>query len=580
MNPEEDQLRQLFLQWAGVPCTECLALGANGSSRRYYRLFSSPLCEENHNTLSSPLCEENHNTLSSPLCERGRGVPQKLSAIGCLNDDLRENEAFFAYSRHLHAKGMPVPELYAVAPDRCCYLQQDLGDQTLYGLLLDKKRQGGGFDAEMLGLYKQALADLAAIQQAGADLDFSLAYPRPAFDRQSILWDLNYFKYHFLKLTDTSFDEQLLENDFSSLADFLLQADCGYFLYRDFNPRNIMLVASPPNPLSSKERGGGVSPLLTGEGQGVRLYYIDYQGGRRGAAQYDVASLLYSAKSDLPEAIRQELLNHYLDVRNLRGQERSRWLAHFWGYVLVRILQTLGAYGYRGLFQRKDYFLQSIPLALNNLRQLHENHPDLFANLPEISRVTRLHVGTWRAMSAPVGTGRALSAPVGTGRALSVPVGTGRAMSAKEVACPKTATNAFPHSHIPTLTVTVQSFSFKQGLPSDPSGNGGGFIFDCRALPNPGRYAQYKTYTGKDRPVIEFLQREPAVARFLDNAKALVCQSIDKYLERQFTHLQVSFGCTGGQHRSVYCAEQLAAHLSASYPNLNIILSHREQDKH
>jgi aminoglycoside/choline kinase family phosphotransferase len=477
---EEEHLQRLYTRWVGAPCTECLALGANGSSRRYYRLVGDK------------------------------------TVIGCVNDDIRENEAFFAYTRHLHAKGLPVPELYVVDDDRRCYLQQDLGDQTLYGLLLDKKRQGGGFDAEMLALYKKALADLAAIQQGGADMDFSVAYPRSDFDRQSILWDLNYFKYHFLKLTHTPFDEQLLEDDFNTLTDFLLQADCHYFLYRDFQSRNIM--------------------VKDGE-----LYYIDYQGGRRGAAQYDVASLLYSAKSDLPEAIRLELLNHYLDVRGLKGEERQRWLGHFWGYVLVRILQALGAYGYRGLFERKDYFIQSIPLALNNLRHLLENHP-LPIDLPHLHNIIS---------SANF------------------------ANLAKNNNSPDSPNSP---TIIPPLTVTVSSFSYKRGLPVDPSGNGGGFIFDCRALPNPGRYAEYKTYTGKDRPVIEFLQKEPAVDQFLNHAEALVGQSVEKYMERNFTSLQVAFGCTGGQHRSVYCAEQMARHLSETYPDCQVVIAHREQN--
>lgn len=476
-----DQLKKLFEQWAGVPCVECLSIGANGSNRRYFRLIS-------------------HTS--------------SLSAIGCIGDDLRENEAFFAFSRHLLAKGMPVPELYAVSDDRRHYLQQDLGDQTLYGFLFEKQRQGGGFDAEMLQLYRQALADLAAIQQAGADMDFSLAYPRPSFDRQSILWDLNYFKYHFLKLQHIPFDEQLLENDFNHLADLLLQADCNYFLYRDFQGRNIMVRSE------------------VGE-----LYYIDYQGGRRGAAQYDVASLLYSAKSDLPEAIRRELLNHYLDVRGIAGEDRRQWLDLFWAYLLVRILQTLGAYGYRGLFERKDYFLQSIPLAINNLRHLFEDHPNLFASLPEISKIIGVLNQDRRQTSGTLN----------------------------------------PDS-IATLTVTVMSFSYKQGLPTDPSGNGGGFIFDCRALPNPGRYAEYKSYTGKDRPVIEFLQKEPAVDHFLDHAKALVRQSVEKYLERNFTSLQVAFGCTGGQHRSVYCAEKMAAWIGQNF-SCNVVIHHREQDR-
>ena len=473
-----ERLKELFAAWSGEPCAECLAIGASsGSSRRYYRLV-------------------------------GGGH----QCVGAVADNIPENRAFFAYTRHLHAKGMPVPELYVVDSDERHYLQQDLGDQTLYGLLYEKKQKGGGFDAEMLVLYRQALADLAAIQQAGADLDFSVAYPRAAFDRRSILWDLNYFKYHFLKLLDVPFDEEPLENDFNALADYLLSADTGYFLYRDFNPRNIMLADG-------------------------KLFYIDYQGGRQGAAQYDVASLLYSAKSDLPDPIRRELLGHYLDVRGLKGDARRQWTDLYYAYVLIRILQTLGAYGYRGLFQRKPYFLQSIPLVVNNLRTLVQDHPLPIA-LPEIARI----VETFHETS------------------------------------PDNRTTFNEPFHETALQVAVSSFSYKQGLPEDRSGNGGGHIFDCRALPNPGRYPEYKTYTGKDRPVIEFLQREEAVGIFLDHAEAIVSQSVDKYLERHFTHLSVAFGCTGGQHRSVYCAEQLAARLRRRYPTVNVTVSHREQD--
>ena len=481
-----ERLKELFAAWSGEPCAECLAIGASsGSSRRYYRLIGAT-----------------------------------RHCVGAIADNIPENRAFFAYSRHLHAKGMPVPELYLVDSDERHYLQQDLGDQTLYGLLYEKKQKGGGFDAEMLALYKQALADLAAIQQAGADMDFSVAYPRAAFDRRSILWDLNYFKYHFLKLLDIPFDEEPLENDFNALADYLLSADTNYFLYRDFNPRNIMY-----------------SSLFTLHSS---LYYIDYQGGRRGAAQYDVASLLYSAKSDLPDPIRRELLGHYLDVRGIKGDARREWTDQYNAYVLVRILQTLGAYGYRGLFQRKPYFLQSIPLAINNLRTLVQDHPLPIA-LPEISRI----VETFHETSPQINN-------VSTYQPINVST--------------------------TSLTVSVSSFSYKQGLPEDRSGNGGGHIFDCRALPNPGRYPEYKTYTGKDRPVIEFLQREEAVSTFLDHAEAIVSQSVDKYLERHFTHLSVAFGCTGGQHRSVYCAEQLAARLRQRYPTVNVVVTHREQD--
>ncbi|MBP5341446.1 MAG: phosphotransferase [Bacteroidales bacterium] len=495
-----ETLRQLFADWAGEPCSECLIIGANGSNRQYYRLLG----------------------------------PTK-TAIGTVANDLRENEAFFAFSAHFRDKGIPVPELYAIHPDRRHYLQQDLGDLTLYGLLHEKKQQGGGFDAQMLALYRQALTDLDAIQRAGRDLDFSIAYPRPAFDRRAILWDLNYFKYFFLKLNHIDFDEEFLENDFQHLADLLLQADCSYFLYRDFNPRNIMVVENSKLKIENSLPHSDNFQLST---LNFQLYYIDYQGGRSGAAQYDVASLLYSAKSDLPEAIRQELLRHYASIHG-----DPHFLDHFWLYALIRILQTLGAYGYRGLYERKPYFIQSIPLALNNLRHLIQEHP-LPTDLPELGRVLSdknlVFSETIQIGSSPLNA------------------------------------NHLTLNTENTLTVTVGSFSYKLGLPSDNSGNGGGHIFDCRALPNPGRYPEYKTYTGKDRPVIEFLQKELAVRQFLDHVQAIAAQSIDKYLERHFTHLSIYFGCTGGQHRSVYCAEQLAAWIRDTYPSVNVVVAHRE----
>lgn len=387
------------------------------------------------------------------------------------------------------------------------YLQQDLGDITLYNILLDKRRGGGGFDSEMLRLYKRVLADLAQMQVAGRDMDFGKAYPRTDFDAQSIQWDLNYFKYYFLKLKYIPFNEELLENDFHTFTQYLLSADCGYFMYRDFQSRNIMLTEGKP-------------------------YYIDYQGGRRGAAQYDAASLLYSAKSDLPEPVRQELLTHYIDcLSTLQPIDKKRFRQLFYGYVLIRIMQALGAYGYRGYFERKDYFVSSIPLAIRNMKQVVESYP-LPIELPHLQQV-------WRSI-----------------------------VESEEAQKPATATTG--------LTVTVTSFSYKKGLPQDSSGNGGGYVFDCRALPNPGRYPEYRCYTGKDRPVIEFLEGDTEVEEFLKGAQQLVGASIMKYMERKFTSLTVSFGCTGGQHRSVYCAERLAKWIIENF-DCQVNINHREQ---
>lgn len=484
-------IKGLFEQYFGEPCLQQLALSANGSNRQYWRL-----------------------------------VGEKHHAIAAYNADIRENEAFFYFSRALKERGVHVPEIYAVAPDRQYYLQEDLGDTTLYLWLYDRRRQGKGFDREALELYKHVLSDLAHIQAVGRDLDFSHAYPRAAFDRQSIQWDLNYFKYYFLKLAQIKlssqfpgFDEQLLEEDFRALTDFLLSADCSYLLYRDFQSRNIMLVGDELTP-----------------------YYIDYQGARQGAAQYDVASLLYSAKSDLPESIRQELLAHY--IKELSAQLNAQFSTlntqfstFFYSYVLVRILQAMGAYGYRGWIEQKEYFIQSIPLALGNLRLLLENHP-LPIPLPHLTQVLTSIAN------------------------LSFPA------AAPATVQPSTADTQ--------LTVTVTSFSFKQGLPSDPSGNGGGFIFDCRALPNPGRYPEYRAYTGRDLPVIQFLQGDPAVEDFLKNIEKIVDASVLNYNERRFSHLSVNFGCTGGQHRSVYCAERLAQWLRER-GDCHVVLIHREQ---
>ncbi len=468
----EEILRQLFIQWSGEEAHEMLKLSANGSNRQYWRMVGN-----------------------SHRC------------IAAFNDDVRENEAFFYYSQTLRSKGIRVPEVYAIDSTRHCYLQEDLGDTTLYNYVYDKRRQGGGFDAEVLALYKQVMEDLADIQLAGRDMDFSKAYPRSAFDAQSMQWDLNYFKYYFLKLKYIPFDEELLEHDFHTLIEYLLTTDCKYFLYRDFQSRNIMLKEGKP-------------------------YYIDFQGGRRGAAQYDVASLLYSAKSDLPEPIRQELLNHYIDSLSHKTHiDKKAFLQHFWGYVLIRIMQAMGAYGYRGYFERKDYFINSIPLAVNNLRNIIESHT-LPIEIPHLNQVWHRIIDSEMAQSA---------APTPTG-----------------------------------LTVTVSSFSYKKGLPQDTSGNGGGYVFDCRALPNPGRYPEYRCYTGKDRPVIEFLQGDEAVEAFLAGAQQLVGPSIKKYLERNFTSLTVSFGCTGGQHRSVYCAERMAEWIKKNF-ECQVVINHREQ---
>ncbi|MBO4589034.1 MAG: phosphotransferase [Bacteroidales bacterium] len=514
MKPDNSTVLALFRQWAGVDCELCSELGANGSNRKYLRLSAS-----------------------------GK------SCIAAINDDLRENEAFLYFSREMKSRGISVPQIYAVSGDHRCYLQQDLGDTTLYSYLYAKRQSGVGFDGESIELYKQVLSDLVDIQTRCRDVNFNHAYPRSDFDRQAIQWDFNYFKYFFLKLLYVPFDEQLLENDFQVLIDYLLAGDCSAFMYRDFQTRNIMVVSGQ---LSVSGCRSHVSD------HGLQLYYIDYQGARRGAPQYDAASLLYSSKAEIPEAIRQELLKHYVDCyyrQAVSGQSlctshksqvtRESFTQRFYAYVLARIMQAMGAYGYRGLYERKDYFINSIPLAVSNLRTVVEKLPQEL-NIPHLREVFNAIVNSQLAVS-------------------------GQQFATLQPFNPS-------HSTIPSdeLTVTVGSFSYKKGLPTDPSGNGGGFIFDCRALPNPGRYPEYRNVTGKDPSVIAFLQKEEAVSHFIDHACALVSQSVKKYTERKFSSLQVFFGCTGGQHRSVYCAEQMASFLRKNF-DCHVVLKHREQ---
>ena len=344
---------------------------------------------------------------------------------------------------------------------------------------------------EVVEAYRKVVAELPRFQVvAGRDLNYKVCYPRSSFDRQSIAWDLNYFKYYFLRLAGIPFNEQALELDFSRLTKLLLAAPHDYFLYRDFQSRNVMLRSGQP-------------------------WFLDYQGGRKGALHYDIASLLYDGKADLPPALRQELLDHYLDtLSGFIDLDRSAFMEHYYAYVYVRILQALGAYGFRGFYERKAHFLQSVPYALKNLRWLAHN-VRLPVALPSL-------LDALQAMQASEKL-RNLSAPA------------------------------------PGLTVRVFSFSFHNGIPADESGNGGGFVFDGRSLPNPGREEQYRQLTGKDEAVIEYLDRQPGVHEFLDHVFSLVDSSVANYRQRGFSNLIVSFGCTGGQHRSVYLAEHLAA---------------------
>jgi P-loop ATPase protein family/Phosphotransferase enzyme family len=358
--------------------------------------------------------------------------------------------------------------------------------------------------------YRKVVALLPRFQiEAGRDLNYKVCYPRESFDRQSITWDLNYFKYYFLRLAGIPFNEQELEDDFGRLTDFLLSAPRDFFLYRDYQSRNVML------------RGG-------------QPFFLDYQGGRKGALQYDLASLLYDAKADLPPALRQELLDYYLaQVQDYVDLPRDAFMRHYYAYVYVRILQALGAYGFRGFYERKAHFLQSVPYALKNLRWLL-HHAELPVALPTLMAAFHSMLASEKLQSVA--------------------------------------------SDGDYLTVRVYSFSFHRDLPKDESGHGGGFIFDGRSLPNPGREERFKALTGRDAAVIDYLNQQESVHQFLASVMSLVDASVTNYQARGFKNLMVSFGCTGGQHRSVYLAEQLAKHLRGRN-GVEVAVRHLELEK-
>ncbi len=427
------------------------------------------------------------------------------SAIGVHGPDPLENRAFLSFSRTFRGAGLPVPEIYGDDAAAGVYLEEDLGDSTLFDVL-SAGRQGPSPDAATVAGYREALRLLPRFQiEAGRNLDYTVCYPRASFDRQSMLWDLNYFKYYFLKLAGIPFSEQTLEDDFERFAEILLSAPREHFLYRDFQSRNIMIRDGKP-------------------------WFIDYQGGRRGALQYDVASILFDAKADLPFDLRDALLEEYLRAAEaVAPLDRGAFLASYPFYAYVRIFQALGAYGLRGYYERKARFLQSIPYAIRNLERLSIASP-LPAELPALAEVVRRLVGSSRLRQ--IG-----NASLG-------------------------------------LTVRVSSFSYRDGLPDDDSGHGGGWVFDCRFLPNPGREARFAPLTGCDAAVADYLGGEPAVGAFLEKVRALVDDAVDNYRSRNFTDLSVAFGCTGGRHRSVYCAERLAEHLRSRA--VAVELRHRE----
>lgn len=468
----EQPLVNLYERYAHTHPESIVPLPQSGSNRRYFRITA--------------------------------GVD---SCIGVEGVSPAENKAFVFIARHFAKQGLPVPRVFACADDFSCYLQEDLGSVALFDVLAGS-RTTGAYSEKEKELLRATMALLPDVQFRGAqNFDFSICYPQPAFDHRMVAFDLNYFKYCFLKPAGLEFDEVALQDDFDRFARLLLADDFSTFMYRDFQARNVMLK------------------------NGENPYLIDFQGGRCGPIYYDVASFLWQAKAGYPPALRDELIDVYLQkLSEYQTVDRDYFLKRLRYFVLFRTLQVLGAYGFRGLVEHKAHFLQSVPFAMNNLRDLLQQP---FDEMPYLCRTLRILAELPRWQRNLVGT---------QGR----------------------------------LTVRIFSFSYKKGIPDDITGNGGGYVFDCRATHNPGRYDKYKKMTGMDADVIDFLEKDGEITTFLHSVYALADAHVARYLQRGFTDLMFSFGCTGGQHRSVYAAEHLAQHLAATF-DVDILLEHREQ---
>ncbi len=432
------------------------------------------------------------------------------SLIATYNENIPENKTFINFSRHFKGIGAPVPEISVINETASLYLQQDFGDRSLLNELEDH-----GQNEYVFGLYKKSLKALAHLQiHADKVMDYNYCITSKEFGKQAILSDLLYFKYYFLDTLKIPYDKEKLINDFEELSTYLAYADHKYFMFRDFQSRNIMI-------------------------QQGEVYFIDYQGGMKGALQYDVASLLWQAKAELSDEWKSKLLDYYMDeVETILQQPigRERFESQYNGYVLIRLLQVLGAYGFRGLFERKAHFLTSIPLALRNLKWFISNK-QFGIELPEFERLLKLIV------KIPV-------------------ISRFEPVKANE----ETA-----------LVVKINSFSFlKTGYPKDETKNGGGFVFDCRGILNPGRIEEFKPQSGQDKPVKDFLEQQTKMPEFLNNVYNIVDITVEDYIKRDFENLEINFGCTGGQHRSVYAADALARHLKNKF-GVKIELSHNNK---
>ena len=464
----ESILKPLFESYTGTALTEITELPASGSNRRYFRLKGG-----------------------------------NISLIGAIGTNLQENHSFIYLARHFREKGLRVPAVLAVSEYGQAYIQEDLGDQVLFGMVA-QGRESGFYSSVETDLLRRTIEQLPRLQFVGAQgLEWKNCYPQEAFDARMVDFDLNYFKYCFLKATGLEFNEIELQEDFEKLKEDLLKEDDNTFLYRDFQARNVMIKDGDP-------------------------WFIDFQGGRRGPIYYDVASFIWQARSRFPEDLKQDLIRTYLRaLQQFKQVNEDEFRSRLRLFVLFRTLQVLGAYGFRGYFEKKPHFLASVPYALSNLRKLLETP---FEDYPYLNSILS--------------------------RLASMP-----------------ELNEIPQDH--RLSVHIYSFAYKKGIPADTTGNGGGYVFDCRSVNNPGKYEYYRQFNGTDPEVIKFLEDDGEVFTFLDSVYKLVDAHAKRFIERKFTNLQVCFGCTGGQHRSVYCAEHMARHLKDKF-DIKVTVTHRE----
>jgi len=477
-----DKIRELFASYSEAAIIAMDKLPQAGSERHYYRIRTAD-----------------------------------KNFIATYGSNLKENESFIYFSKHFKKKNLAVPEIFCINDGKDIYIQEDFGDISLLN-----KLEENGFTTEVYELYKKSLQELVLLQVKGHEgLDYKKCLTNAAFGKQAIMADLLYFKYYFLDALRQPYDKQKLIDDFEALSNYLSHTEYKYFMFRDFQSRNIM-----------------VTPLLQ-EGSG-EVHFIDYQGGMKGAPQYDVASLLWQAKANLPDDWKQFLLEDYMNAFEKVVEEqidKDVFRSQYNGYVLIRLLQVLGAYGFRGLFERKAHFLTSIPLALQNLKWFINNQSIGIA-VPEFKKVLELCISD--AVIAEF--------------------------------TPVQATDNTP------LVITINSFSFiKSGYPKDETKNGGGFVFDMRGILNPGRFDEYKHLSGLDKPVKDFLEQQTKMPEFLNGVYSIIDISIADYIKRGFEHLTINFGCTGGQHRSVYAAEALARHLRNKF-KVKIELSHTNKE--